>query len=290
MKKSIKKLLQKSLTLIDQGDYSGILSREEVAKIPPSSLLSYYGNIHSQRGQDGILAEIFRRLHLERGMFVEFGAWDGMYLSNCRHLFEKGWSGVYIEGDKSRFEKLKKTYAGYDDIYTVNSFVGAPKHGFSGEKLSTILDKSQINLNDISFVSIDVDGADLEIFQEMGFKPPVVLVEGGFNFSPDLKKRIPDSIAWANLQQPLSVIIEAADELDYVPVCFYQDTYFVRKDLCAPFLSVNTGARSLYSDAFSFMPMDFRQYILAFRQKNAVIKQIESEYFGHFNADPLSYE
>ena len=77
-------------------------------KVPLDSLLFYYGNIHSQRGQDGILAEIFRRLGLTQGQFVEFGGWDGIYLSNSRFLFEKGWSGVFIECDAQKFNTLKK--------------------------------------------------------------------------------------------------------------------------------------------------------------------------------------
>ncbi len=37
--------------------------------------------------------------------------------------------------------------------------------------------------NNVTVVSIDVDGPDLEIFSEIGFNPAVILLEGGFNFS-----------------------------------------------------------------------------------------------------------
>lgn len=42
-----------------------------------AGLLSYRKNIHSQNGEDGILAEILWRLKISRGWFCEVGAWDG---------------------------------------------------------------------------------------------------------------------------------------------------------------------------------------------------------------------
>jgi hypothetical protein len=56
---------------------------QEIARIDEKLLLFDYRNIHSQQGQDGILAKIFRRLSIRKGCFVECGAWDGTYLSNC---------------------------------------------------------------------------------------------------------------------------------------------------------------------------------------------------------------
>lgn len=61
------------------------------------SLLKYGKNIHSQAGQDGIIEKIFKTLGVKNGNFVEFGAVDGILLSNCRKLYEEGWSGVFIE-------------------------------------------------------------------------------------------------------------------------------------------------------------------------------------------------
>jgi len=52
-------------------------------------------NIHSQNGEDGIIAEILNNLKLstKKNLWcVEFGAWDGIYLSNTFALVENGWN------------------------------------------------------------------------------------------------------------------------------------------------------------------------------------------------------
>lgn len=278
------------ISKIEQNNYSKALDPFGVRSINKDSLLFYYGNIHSQRGQDGILAEIFRRIDIWNGIFIEFGAWDGLYLSNSRFLFEKGWGGIFIEGNKNRCEKLKFNYTDFNNIHVVNSFVGAPNFGFPGESLKDIVERTPLGLEQITFVSIDIDGGDLEVFQDMQFSPPVVLIEGGFNFSPFLKDPIPLSVAWNNLQQPISVIIETASKLGYEPVCFYQDLFFVRKDLMSPFLSIKRDAHSLYSDAYNFMPKDFREALFKLRMNNKSIEEFEKKAFGLFNPDPLGYK
>ena len=83
-----------------QNNYTRLRDPRNVGRVSANSLLFYSGDFHSQRGQDGILAEIFRRLGFRTGYFVEFGAWDGCYLSNSRSLYERGWGGVFIEGNE----------------------------------------------------------------------------------------------------------------------------------------------------------------------------------------------
>ena len=55
------------------------------------ALLDHAHDVHSQFGEDGVLAELLRRLGIERGWCCEFGAYDGVHLSNTRLLLEQGW-------------------------------------------------------------------------------------------------------------------------------------------------------------------------------------------------------
>src|SRR5262249_23348849 len=138
-----------------------------IDRIDSASLLFYFGNLHSQRGQDGILAEIFRRLNIAKGTFVEFGAWDGVYLSNCRFLYEKGWRGIFIEPTPKRFADLSKRYRNDPTITCINAAIGTAR----GTTLAEVLVDKKIDVNAIDFVSIDVDGPDLDVFLAMGLSP-----------------------------------------------------------------------------------------------------------------------
>ena len=55
----------------------------EVGEPEHDDLLAHAADVWSSTGNDGIIAEIFRRLGRSTGTFVEFGAWDGVHLSNC---------------------------------------------------------------------------------------------------------------------------------------------------------------------------------------------------------------
>lgn len=69
-------------------------------------LFCFRRNVYSQYGEDGIIERILELIGLSSGMFVEFGTWDGKYLSNTYLLFERGWSGCYIEGVAERYAEL----------------------------------------------------------------------------------------------------------------------------------------------------------------------------------------
>ena len=83
-------------------------------------------NIHSQNGEDGIIAQILNKLELsiEKNLWcVEFGAWDGMHHSNTFTLVENGWNAVYIEGESERYQDLLKTQRKFPKILPVEAFV-----------------------------------------------------------------------------------------------------------------------------------------------------------------------
>ncbi|MCP4645833.1 MAG: hypothetical protein GY851_35640 [bacterium] len=81
-----------------------------------SPLLPFGASTFSQAGEDGILAEILRRL--DRAVspsYVDIGAHNGVYLSNVEMLRVAGWPGLSVESDAGRFMKLLKhceQYAG----------------------------------------------------------------------------------------------------------------------------------------------------------------------------------
>jgi hypothetical protein len=126
---------------------------------------------YSQFSEDLFIANIFHKKNINKGFFMEFGAWDGKHLSNCRHLYENGWKGCFIEGNKSRFLDLKKNYIHDNNVVLLNVFVDQEDN-----TLDNILSKN--NIVKLDLLSIDIDGKDLMSWKTLTkIKPKVVVIE-----------------------------------------------------------------------------------------------------------------
>jgi hypothetical protein len=151
------------------------------------NLLSNYAssNYYSQFGEDGILEEILKRIekHVSLdGWCSEFGAWDGVHLSNTCHLIRnKNYKAVLVEGNISRVKELNKNLPS-NDVIKVCRFVS-----FDGKNsLEHIYAETPIPHN-FDFLSIDVDGVDYHIFESLqNYRPKIVCIE----FNPS----IPNSV------------------------------------------------------------------------------------------------
>ena len=134
----------------------------------------FSNNVFSQFGEDGVLKRIFEILPASNKWCVEFGAWDGKYLSNCYNLLaNSGWKGVMIEANKTKFQELKKNYEGNTNVHLINRFVS-----FDGDNiLDNILSTTPIP-RDFDLLSIDIDGNDYYIWESVAkYSPKVVAIE-----------------------------------------------------------------------------------------------------------------
>lgn len=260
-------------------------------QIPERSLIPFYRNVYSQAGQDGILEEILFRLGITQGKFIEFGAWDGEHLSNCKYLVQQGWTGVFIEGDSARFKLLEKNYPSKDFV-KINRFVGYRDPATLvqyGSNLKDILLDSEASrfLNEIDYLSIDVDGVDLEIALSMGISPKIITVEGGSVFNPEINVPFPDYAS--NFQHPLAYIFIKLKELGYVPVCFHQDVYAVRSDLVGAELDefIEKSPKEFFKDSWHFLSLGDREWQFWKRYTNQGIKTFEISQTGNFSLNPI---
>lgn len=186
------------------------------------NLLQFRYDKYTTTGNDGIIEKILNILNIENGFFVEFGAWDGVKGSNCRKLYEEGWSGIFIEPVRDRFADLKRNYKDDSNIICINSTVERNKNRFDD------LVRPHVK-NRIDFCSIDIDGLDLEIFETFNdFLPEIVCIEGGQMLSPN-HERVSEQKASDNIQQSLKVMCDSFKEKGYEPICSQQDTFFVKE-------------------------------------------------------------
>jgi hypothetical protein len=191
-------------------------------------LINYRNVGRSQSGEEGIVLRILDILECRSGLCCEFGAWDGIYLSNTRALMERGWRGLMIEPDAERYEQLCVTYPSGSSAICVRSFVDANENS-----LARIAAQSGI-LERFSFVSIDIDGSDYEVFSSLAEfpQPPIVVcVEAHTCHRPDDLNPVPAEIARKGPGQPIGRYVEAGVSMGYRLVCFIgTNAFFVHRD------------------------------------------------------------
>lgn len=137
-------------------------------------LLQFERNITSQNGEDGVLAEVFRRIGAVTNSCIEFGAWDGKHLSNTwTYWAEQGWKSLLIEGDPGKFEDLKSSTSAYRNVVPVCRFVRS-----SGADTLDQIIRSVDFPSCPDLLSIDIDSDDLGVFESLSdLKPRVVVIE-----------------------------------------------------------------------------------------------------------------
>jgi hypothetical protein len=192
-------------------------------------LNGYCSDIHSQNGEDGVIGEILIRLGTVipiSASCVEFGAWDGKYLSNTFALVEKGWSAVYIEADKDRFHDLIKTSRLHPNITAINVKV---EHASNGENnLNEIFKAVKLRKN-FEILSIDIDSYDLAVWESLQiFKPKIVIIEINSSYRPGLKRRHGENLAQGN---SFTSTLEVALNKGYKLVCHTGNMIFVDAEL-----------------------------------------------------------
>ena len=146
-----------------------------------SPLDKFKKNIYSQNGEDGIIHKLFQILKIKEKIWVcEFGAWDGVHLSNTFALVEKGAKAVYIEGEPNKYKDLLNTVKIHKNIIPINSYVQ-----FDGKNsLDTILSQTKIPKN-FDLLSIDIDSYDLDCWEGLKkYTPKIVIIEINSSYPP----------------------------------------------------------------------------------------------------------
>lgn len=146
------------------------------APLPANKFAAFAKNNYSQFGEDGIVEKLLEVIPDKNKWCVEFGAWDGVYLSNAFNLIKNhGYRSVLIEANSEKFEDLKINLKGFDAVL-VNEFVT-----FDGENtLDRILSRTEIP-RDFDFLSIDIDGNDYYILESLNlYKPKIICIEYNF--------------------------------------------------------------------------------------------------------------
>src|SRR5437763_5778732 len=86
---------------------------EEIAKpryAAPKRLVRHGYKVYSQNDEDGIIAEIFRRIGTTDRSFVEFGVETGIECNTVKLLIE-GWQGLWLAANPQRGGAIRHNFA-----------------------------------------------------------------------------------------------------------------------------------------------------------------------------------
>jgi len=143
------------------------------------------GNVYSQFGEDLLISntldQLAKKFDLDHWA-CEFGAWDGLHLSNTANLIiNRGYSAILIEADPKKHLELLENMKTYP-VECLNRFVEiSPPND-----LDSILMATKIPL-DFDLLSIDIDGADYWIFEGLAkYQPKIIVIE----FNPTIPKHV----------------------------------------------------------------------------------------------------
>jgi len=194
--------------------------------LPDSYYLQYAKNIYTQCGEDGIIEQLLKDLNIEEGIVVEFGAWDGVSVSNTLNLWmNRNFNAILIEPEP-RYNELQSNCGKIDKVECLNHFVSPDSD--HPDCLDNILDRSkfEIDNSNLVLVSIDVDACDYNIFESLTkYAPKIVVIETNTNYGPNT-----EYISQGN-GSSLKSITGLAESKGYKLVCHTGNAFYVRLDL-----------------------------------------------------------
>lgn len=197
--------------------------------------------VFSQNGEDGIIQYLIHNLEIPNKIFIEFGV-ETYIESNTRFLLiNNEWSGLILESDADFVNFIKKDYIFQKyDLHVEKVFI-------TKDNINTVF-KNYTNLTDIGLLSIDIDGNDYWIWENITeIQPRIVICEYNASFGDSKKVTIPyqanfdkNTAHYSNLffGASLNALCDLADKkgYDFIGTCSSgANAFFVRKDINTSF-------------------------------------------------------
>jgi FkbM family methyltransferase len=170
----------------------------------------YATKSYSQEGEDMILRRLLEKN--KNGFYVDVGAHHPQRFSNTYYFYKKGWRGINLDampGSMKHFEKIRKkdinleipvSKSGNTQTYfmfnepALNGFSMRLSESRDGNRNYRIIDKKEIKTytledildtylpdsQEIDFLSVDVEGLDLDVLESNNwekYRPRFVVVE-----------------------------------------------------------------------------------------------------------------
>ena len=151
----------------------------------PRCLTRHEGQFFSQNGEDGIIAEIFRRVGIKDRTFVEIGLGNGLE-SNTAFLLQQNWKGWWIEANETGCKEASKTFCSATEsqqLRIIQNFVKA-------ETIASLLRENEVP-KEVDLLSVDIDRNTYYVWEALSeFRPRVAVIEYNGLIPPSVDYRV----------------------------------------------------------------------------------------------------
>lgn len=252
---------------------SGYLARQEMRtllaeiRVHPKRLEQYGFKVYSQNDEDGILAEIFRRIGIIKGTFCEIGVENGLEC-NTLFLIHHGWRGVWFEGNENQKNPIEAKFHSLLANGRLSLAVGFIQPQNVNAALVDAASRLGVATNDLDFLSIDIDGMDIYVLEALEHLPKVICIEYNAKFPPPLAKKPTFNAhsGWNGtdyMGSSLAAINEVANAKGYSLVgtnLVGLNAFFVRNDLLGNLFDDNLTPENLYNPPRYYLTLDHFHY------------------------------
>jgi hypothetical protein len=145
----------------------------------PKCLTRHGFQAFSQFDEDGIIAEIFRRIGPQSRTFVEIGVGDGLENNTC-FLLLQGWRGHWIEASEAHCRLIRDKFG----PQLADGQLSLHEQFVTAKNIDSILMGAGVPA-DLDLLSIDIDGNDYWVYEAItSIRPRVLVLEYNPAYGP----------------------------------------------------------------------------------------------------------
>lgn len=222
----------------------------------PKRLNQYEHQVFSQNGEDGAIAEIFRRIGTRDQFFAEIGVGDGSE-NNTVYLLQQGWRGCWVEGNIQSTTMIGRSFSQSitkGNLRLRQAFVTA-------ENIRQIFVDLKVP-SEFDLLSLDIDRNTWHVWAALKeYHPRVVVVEYNSQYPADVNWKVEyDPTRGYNETAYFGASLKAFEnlgsELGYCLVgceLVGANAFFVRQDLCKELFAAPYTSENHYEPARFFL-------------------------------------